>query len=146
METRRLGRLGHDSSVLIYGAAALSDVTQDVADRSIQEALDGGINHLDVAASYGDAELRLGPWMSQIRDRVFLATKTGERMEFGCYMDMEGRLWDGVHFPEVAARYPILGRGIYLLTGIIEEEFGHTALTVERAEKVSHRADPPRAG
>jgi len=79
METRRLGRLGHGSSVLIYGAAALSDVTQDVADRSIQEALDGVINHLDVAASYGDAELRLGPWMSQIRDRIFLATKTGER-------------------------------------------------------------------
>jgi aryl-alcohol dehydrogenase-like predicted oxidoreductase len=79
VETRRLGRLGHQSSVLIYGAAALSDVTQDVADRSIQEALDGGINHLDVAASYGDAELRLGPWIPQIRDRVFLATKTGLR-------------------------------------------------------------------
>ena len=61
MEYRRLGRLGHQSSVLIYGAAALSEVTQDVADRSIQEALDAGINHLDVAASYGDAELRLGP-------------------------------------------------------------------------------------
>jgi len=79
MEKRRLGRLGHDSSVLIYGAAALSDVTQDVADRSVQEALDAGINHLDVAAGYGDAELRLGPWMSRIRDDVFLATKTGER-------------------------------------------------------------------
>src|SRR4051794_16200816 len=79
METRRLGRLGHRSSVLIYGAAALSDVPQDVADRSVQEALDGGINHFDVAASYGDAELRLGPWMAEIRDRIFLATKTGER-------------------------------------------------------------------
>ena len=79
MEKRRLGRLGHESSVLIYGAAALSDVTQDVADRSVQEALDAGINHLDVAAGYGDAELRLGPWMPEIRDRVFLATKTGER-------------------------------------------------------------------
>src|SRR5689334_17077531 len=79
METRTLGRLGHPSSVLIYGAAALSDVTQDVADRSIQEALDAGINHLDVAAGYGEAELRLGPWMPEIRDRVFLATKTGER-------------------------------------------------------------------
>jgi aryl-alcohol dehydrogenase-like predicted oxidoreductase len=65
--------------VLIYGAAALSDVSQDVADASIQEALDGGINHFDVAASYGDAELRLGPWMPQIRDRIFLATKTGLR-------------------------------------------------------------------
>ncbi|MDQ1484056.1 MAG: hypothetical protein QOF35_2132, partial [Actinomycetota bacterium] len=79
MEQRRLGRLGHSSSVLIYGAAALSEVTQDAADRSIQEALDGGINHFDVAADYGDAELRLAPWMTDIRDRVFLATKTGMR-------------------------------------------------------------------
>lgn len=79
METRRLGRLEHRSSVLIYGGAALGAVPQDVADRSIQEALDGGINHFDVAASYGDAELRLGPWLPQIRDRVFLATKTQER-------------------------------------------------------------------
>jgi hypothetical protein len=79
METRRLGRLGHRSSVIIYGAAALADVSQDVADRSIQQALDGGINHYDVAAGYGDAELRLGPWMPQIRDRIFLATKTGKR-------------------------------------------------------------------
>jgi aryl-alcohol dehydrogenase-like predicted oxidoreductase len=79
MEMRRLGRLEHHSSVLIYGAAALADVPQDVADRSIEEALAGGINHVDVAAGYGDAELRLGPWMPQIRDRVFLATKTGER-------------------------------------------------------------------
>jgi aryl-alcohol dehydrogenase-like predicted oxidoreductase len=79
MEKRRLGRLEHQSSVLIYGAAALGEVSQDVADRSIREALDGGINHVDVAADYGDAELRLGPWMSQIRDRIFLATKTGRR-------------------------------------------------------------------
>jgi aryl-alcohol dehydrogenase-like predicted oxidoreductase len=79
METRRLGRLEHQSSVIIYGAAALADVSQDEADRSVQQALDGGINHVDVAASYGDAELRLGPWMPQIRDRIFLATKTGER-------------------------------------------------------------------
>jgi aryl-alcohol dehydrogenase-like predicted oxidoreductase len=76
MEYRRLGRLGHQSSVIIYGAAALADVDQDTADRSVQQALDGGINHLDVAAGYGDAELRLGPWIPQIRDRVFLATKT----------------------------------------------------------------------
>jgi aryl-alcohol dehydrogenase-like predicted oxidoreductase len=79
MEYRRLGRLGYQSSVLIYGAAALSDVTQEVADRSVDEALDAGINYLDVAAGYGDAELRLGALMHGIRDRVFLATKTGER-------------------------------------------------------------------
>ncbi len=79
MQQRRLGRIDHASSVLIYGAAALSDVDQEVADRSIQLALDAGINHFDVAAGYGDAELRLGPWMPRIRDQVFLATKTGER-------------------------------------------------------------------
>jgi aryl-alcohol dehydrogenase-like predicted oxidoreductase len=79
MEKRRLGRLGHESSVLIYGAAALGDVSQDVADRSVQEALEGGINHFDVAAGYGDAELRLGALMPSMRDRIFLATKTQER-------------------------------------------------------------------
>ena len=79
MEQRRLGRVGHQSSVLIYGAAALSEVDQDTADASVQLALDAGINHIDVAAGYGDAELRLGPWMPTIRDRVFLATKTGLR-------------------------------------------------------------------
>jgi aryl-alcohol dehydrogenase-like predicted oxidoreductase len=79
VQQRRLGRIGHQSSVLIYGAAALSEVDQDVADASVQLALDAGINHFDVAASYGDAELRLGPWMPDIRDRIFLATKTGLR-------------------------------------------------------------------
>ena len=79
VQQRRLGRLGHMSSVLIYGAAALAAVDQDVADQSVQLALDAGINHFDVAASYGDAELRLGPWMPRIRDRIFLATKTEER-------------------------------------------------------------------
>ncbi len=79
METRRLGRLDHQSSVLIYGAAALSDVTQDVADRAVQELLEAGINHVDVAADYGDAELRLGARMAELRPQVFLATKTGLR-------------------------------------------------------------------
>jgi aryl-alcohol dehydrogenase-like predicted oxidoreductase len=92
MEMRRLGRLGHQSSVLIYGAAALGDVSQDVADASIQEALDGGINHFDVAASYGDAELRLGPWMSQIRGRIFLATKTGRRDRESAWQEINGSL------------------------------------------------------
>ena len=79
MEYRRLGRLEHQSSVLIYGAAALAEVSQHVADQAIDEALASGINHFDVAASYGEAELRLGAAMSRLRDRVFLATKTGER-------------------------------------------------------------------
>lgn len=92
MEQRRLGRLGHQSSVLIYGAAALSEVDQDTADRSIQEALDAGINHFDVAADYGDAELRLGPWMPRIRNDIFLATKTGDRDEEGAWRSINRSL------------------------------------------------------
>ena len=79
MRRRRLGRLGHDSSVLLYGGAALGEVSQEVADTSVREALDAGINHFDVAASYGEAELRLGALMAELRPQVFLATKTGLR-------------------------------------------------------------------
>jgi aryl-alcohol dehydrogenase-like predicted oxidoreductase len=92
MERRRLGRLGHESSVILYGGAALAAVDQDTADRSIQEALDGGINHFDVAADYGDAELRLGPWMSRIRDRIFLATKTGLREKDAAWAQINASL------------------------------------------------------
>jgi aryl-alcohol dehydrogenase-like predicted oxidoreductase len=79
MERRRLGRVEHRSSVLIYGAAALAEADQETADESVREALDAGINHFDVAADYGDAELRLAPWMPTIRPDIFLATKTGLR-------------------------------------------------------------------
>jgi aryl-alcohol dehydrogenase-like predicted oxidoreductase len=85
METRRLGRLSHMSSVLIYGGAALIDVPEEVADRSIELALEAGINHFDTAADYGDSELHLGRWMSRMRDRIFLATKTGDRTAAGAY-------------------------------------------------------------
>jgi aryl-alcohol dehydrogenase-like predicted oxidoreductase len=85
METRRLGRIGHMSSVLLFGGAALSEVTEEDADRSIQLALDAGINHFDTAAGYGDSELHLGRWMPRIRDRIFLATKTGDRAAEDAY-------------------------------------------------------------
>jgi predicted aldo/keto reductase-like oxidoreductase len=85
MEQRRLGRTGHPSSVLIYGGAALSEVTQEVADKSIRQALDAGINHFDTAAGYGDSELRLGEWMPRIRERIFLASKTGDREAGAAY-------------------------------------------------------------
>ncbi|MBE1443361.1 aldo/keto reductase [Paenibacillus sp. OAS669] len=79
MLTRQVGRLGHQSSVVMFGAASLGNVTQDEADESISFALQHGINHFDIAASYGDAELRMGPWIPKIRSDIFLATKTGER-------------------------------------------------------------------
>ena len=79
MRKRRFGRLGHQSSVIIYGAAMLDTVDQETADRSVQEALAAGINHFDVARVYGDAEKLLGAWMPQIRNQIFLGTKTSER-------------------------------------------------------------------
>ncbi|MCR8633996.1 aldo/keto reductase [Paenibacillus radicis (ex Xue et al. 2023)] len=79
MEQRRMGRLGNPRSVVMFGAASLGKVTQEEADASISYALQHGVNHFDTAASYGDAELRMGPWMPKVRDDIFLATKTGER-------------------------------------------------------------------
>lgn len=73
------GRTGHESTRIIFGAAALSSVTQDEADRTLEDLLRFGVNHIDTAASYGESELRIGPWMAQHRKDFFLATKTGER-------------------------------------------------------------------
>ncbi len=77
--TETFGRTGHQSTRTIFGAAALSAVTQEEADRTMELLLHFSVNHIDTAASYGDSELRLGPWMEQHRTDVFLATKTGER-------------------------------------------------------------------
>jgi aryl-alcohol dehydrogenase-like predicted oxidoreductase len=79
MEQRKLGRLGYSSSVVMFGAASLGSVSQEEADESIAFALEHQVNHFDTAASYGDAELRMGPWMPKVRKDIFLATKTGER-------------------------------------------------------------------
>lgn len=73
------GRTGHLSSRTIFGAAALSRVTQAAADRALETALAHGVNHVDTAASYGHSERLLGPWMDRHRGDLFLATKTGER-------------------------------------------------------------------
>ncbi len=79
IETLAFGRTGHESTRTIFGAAALARVTQDEADQTLELLRRYGLNHIDVAASYGDAELRLAPWLKMHRDRVFLATKTGAR-------------------------------------------------------------------
>jgi aryl-alcohol dehydrogenase-like predicted oxidoreductase len=73
------GRTGHGSSRTIFGAAALSQVTQAAADRTLEVLLRHGVNHIDVAASYGEAELRIAPWLKREPQMFFLATKTGER-------------------------------------------------------------------
>jgi aryl-alcohol dehydrogenase-like predicted oxidoreductase len=83
--TRPFGRTGHDSTRVIFGAAAFSDVSQADADRTMDVLGRYGINHIDTAASYGDSELRLGPWLERHRGEVFLATKTGERTYQAAY-------------------------------------------------------------
>jgi aryl-alcohol dehydrogenase-like predicted oxidoreductase len=79
MEHRRLGRLGRENSVLIFGGAALAEVSEEEADRAISLALEAGVDHFDTAADYGDSELHYGRWMPEIRDQIFLSTKMGER-------------------------------------------------------------------
>ncbi len=73
------GRTGHLSTRTIFGAAALGRVTQAEADRTLDVLLAYGVNHIDTARNYGDAELRIGPWMKRYRDHFFLATKTQQR-------------------------------------------------------------------
>ncbi len=73
------GSTGHESTRTIFGAAALGSVTQAEADDALELLLEHGVNHIDTAASYGEAELRIAPWLVDHRDDFFLATKTGER-------------------------------------------------------------------
>jgi aryl-alcohol dehydrogenase-like predicted oxidoreductase len=75
----RFGATGHDSSRVIFGAAALGSVAKADADRALEVLLEHGVNHIDVAASYGDAELRVATWLQRHPDTFFVATKTGER-------------------------------------------------------------------
>jgi aryl-alcohol dehydrogenase-like predicted oxidoreductase len=77
------GNTGHESTRMLFGAAALGSLSQIEADPTLELLLEHEINHIDTAASYGDAELRLAPWLAQHRDRFFLATKTGQRDRAG---------------------------------------------------------------
>jgi aryl-alcohol dehydrogenase-like predicted oxidoreductase len=86
------GRTGHQSTRLLFGAAALGNVSQDEADQTMELIRAHGINHIDTAASYGDAELRLGPWMESHREEFFLATKTGERIRAEAYNEIQRSL------------------------------------------------------
>lgn len=92
MEHRRLGRLGRENSVLIFGGAALGDVSEEAADRAMESALEAGIDHFDTAADYGDSELHYGRWMRGIRDGIFLSTKTGERGKEAARREIEASL------------------------------------------------------
>lgn len=86
------GPTGHESTRVIFGAAALSEVTQDEADETLALVRRHGVNHLDTAASYGESELRLAPFLADHRDEVFLATKTGERTREAAWAEINRSL------------------------------------------------------
>ena len=92
MEKRRFGRTGHMSTVAIFGAFAFSEASQAEADAGMELILSAGVNHIDVAPSYGHAEERLGPWMPRVRDQFFLGCKTMERDETGAAKEMQESL------------------------------------------------------
>ena len=69
-------------------------------------------------------------------------TNAGNYMSFGSFIDPAGDFWDSTQFPQVAARYPFRGRGVYRLIGVVEEEFGHVSLRTISMEKLPWKADP----
>ena len=89
MQKRTLGRTGHDSTVITFGTYALGYVEQDEADPAIQMVLDHGVNHFDIAPTYGHAMERVAPWMPAIRDQIFLGAKTAVRDRDGAWRDVE---------------------------------------------------------
>ena len=92
LPTSPFGPTGHRSTRVIFGAAALGAMSQGRADATLAQVHDWGVNHIDTAASYGESEDRLRPWLATHRDDVFLATKTGERAGAAARAELERSL------------------------------------------------------
>ena len=92
MEKRRFGRTGHMSTIAIFGGAAFWEISQADADKVMEQVIESGINHIDIAPSYGQAEERVGPWMPRERERFFLGCKTMERTKQGAWDEMQRSL------------------------------------------------------
>ena len=138
------GATGHESSRVIFGAAALGDVSKSDADRTLDVLLEHGINHIDVAASYGDAELRIATWLSE--HEFFLATKTGERTyaaareEIRRWLDRLGV--DHVDSIQLHNLVDVIEWDIALSPGGALEACARGA---RRGPRALHRRDRPRA-
>ena len=92
LPTNAFGRTGHQSTRVIFGAAALGEMSQARADATLEVVASNGVNHIDTARSYGESELRLAPWLANNRHKVFLATKTGERSGDAARAELEESL------------------------------------------------------
>ena len=121
MEKRILGRTGHQSTVVTFGAAGIGRVTQDVADSAIQLVLDHGVNHVDIAPTYGEAMERMAPWMPEIRDRLFLGSKTRMRTK--------AEAWDDIR--EIMRRLGVDSFDLFQL---------HSVLTMELLDEVTAKS------
>ena len=89
MEKRRLGRTGHESTVVTFGTAGIGRVSQEAADEAVRQILAHGVNHIDIAPSYGKAMERMAPWMPEIRESIFLGAKTRERTRKAAWQNIE---------------------------------------------------------
>ncbi len=118
ISTSHFGKTGHQSTRVIFGAAALGGMKQERADRVLEILLEFGINHIDTAAAYGDSELRIGPWMREHRSRFFLATKTGDRSYQGAR--------DSLH--RSLERLRVDRIDLIQLHNLVDENEWHTAL------------------
>ncbi len=118
IDTSPFGNTGRQSTRVIFGAAALSRMSQEDADRVLEILLEYGINHIDTAAVYGDSELRIAPWMHEHRKRFFLATKTRERTYDGAR--------DGLH--RSLERLRVEQVDLIQLHNLVEENEWETAL------------------
>lgn len=92
MQQRRLGRTGHMSSIVIMGTAAFWEISQQDADKALDLALAKGVNHIDVAPQYGQAEERTGPWLESRRDQFFVGCKTLERERQPAWVELQRSL------------------------------------------------------
>ena len=92
LPTQPFGRTGHQSTRVIFGAAAFGGMSQARADATMEMLDSHGVNHIDTARGYGDSELRLAPWLAANRHKVFLATKTGQRSGTAARAELEDSL------------------------------------------------------
>jgi predicted aldo/keto reductase-like oxidoreductase len=92
IEKRSLGRTGEMLSMIGFGGIVVRDATPEQASRDVKMAIEAGINYFDVAPSYGDAEIKLGPALEPYRNKVFLACKTGKRTKAEARIELEQSL------------------------------------------------------
>ncbi len=92
LEKRQLGKTGEKLSIIGFGGIVVKDATPKESEERVAQAIDYGVNYFDVAPTYGDAEIKLGPALKPYRNNVFLACKTTERTREGAQKELDQSL------------------------------------------------------